>query len=59
MIEPDQTVMMHKERPGLVFVLDQARTVVQLHQLWGRGCWKTVPVAGRKVSLAELVAPQM
>jgi len=59
MIEPDQTVMVHRERPGLVFVLDQARTVVQLHQLRGRGCWQTVPVAGRKVSLAELVVPQV
>jgi len=59
MIEPDQAVMVHKERPGLVFVLDQARTVVQLHQFRGRGCWQTVPVAGRKVSLAELAVPQM
>lgn len=58
-VEPDQVVMVHRERPGLVFVLDKAMSVVQLHQFQGRGCWKTVPVAGRKVSLAELVAPQM
>jgi hypothetical protein len=58
MIEPDQTVMVHRERPGLVFVLNQARAVVQLHQFRGHGCWQTVPVAGRKVNLAELVTPQ-
>jgi hypothetical protein len=58
MIEPDQTVMVHRERPGQVFVLDQARTVVQLHQFRGHGCWQTVPGAGRKVSLTELVALQ-
>jgi multidrug efflux pump subunit AcrA (membrane-fusion protein) len=58
-IESDQTVMMHKERPGMVFVLDGAKTVVQLHQMQGRGCWKTVPVVRYKVNVVDLVALPM
>ena len=51
--------MVHRERPGLVFVLDQAMSVVQLHQFQGRGCWKTTHARNCQVDLNDLAVVQL
>ncbi len=58
-VEPDQVVMVHRERPGLVFVLDKAMSVVQLHQFQGRGCWKTTRARNCQVNLNDLAEVQL
>ena len=58
-VEPDQVVMVHRGRPGLVFVLDQAMSVVQLHQFQGHGCWKTTHARNCQVNLNDLAAVQL
>ena len=58
-IEPGQRVMLHKDRPGIVFVLDTSRTIVQLHQLQGHGYWKTVQARGCSVNFADLAEVQL
>jgi hypothetical protein len=58
-VEPGQRVMLHKDRPGIVFVLDTSRTVVQLHRLQGHGCWKTVQARGCSVNLTDLAEVQI
>jgi hypothetical protein len=58
-VEPGQRVMLHKDRPGIVFVLDTSRTVVQLHQLQGHGCWKTIQARRCSVNLADLAEVQI
>jgi hypothetical protein len=57
--EPGQVVMVHRERPGLVFVLDQAMSVVQLHQFQGNGCWKTTHTRNCQVNLNDLAEVQL
>ena len=51
--------MVHRERPGLVFVLDRAMSVVQLHQFQGRGCWKTTHARNCQVNLSDLAEVQL
>lgn len=58
-VESDQVVMVHRERPGLVFVLDRAMSVVQLHQFQGRGCWKTTHARNCQVNLSDLAEVQL
>ncbi len=58
-VESDQVVMVHRERPGLVFVLDKAMSVVQLHQFQGRGCWKTTHARNCQVNLSDLAEVQL
>jgi hypothetical protein len=58
-VEPGQVVMVHRERPGLVFVLDRAMSVVQLHQFQGNGCWKTTHTRNCQVNLNDLAEVQL